>query len=327
MKKYLFYIVLIFIMMFSFNNVLAKNGESICNYIQVHGKKGYKSYIRVILYDDGSVELKQGDEAAYNAVDSLNLGIGNFAGSIKNEMQNGKCFKYIAIENEILYINNEMDIKSRQYVYQNLDINGFESAKTITCKYPIPAITNIDDENTITYNPIKNTCSMKVYVYGDMGALMETYKECSKDVLSWIRDKRACVEGFKYDPNNDFYDLDDTNDGISYEGREEYKEELEKREKDNEGRIENQCEGLLGDNTLKLLKKFRNGIMIAGPIIALVLGTYDLIVAMANGEEEAKKKGMKKMRNRLIAAALLLLIPYILDLLLNIVNTAGRSCV
>ena len=99
------------------------------------------------------------------------------------------------------------------------------------------------------------------------------------------------------------------------------------REKDEQGRKIDDCKGLIGDNTLKLLNLALNFLMIIGPIIALVLGTYDLVVALANGEEDAKKKGIKKMKNRLIAAALLLLLPYIVKLVLNIAGRGGTDCI
>ena len=94
---------------------------------------------------------------------------------------------------------------------------------------------------------------------------------------------------------------------------------------DKEGTPVNTCEGLIGPNVMSFIKLASNIIMIVGPIIALVWGTYDLIVALASGEEDAKKKGMKNMKNRLVAAMLLLLVPYIIPLLLSIVNK-GSNC-
>ena len=107
----------------------------------------------------------------------------------------------------------------------------------------------------------------------------------------------------------------------------EKEQEAKQREKDKEGERITDCKGLIGDNTLKLLNLVLNFLMIIGPIIALVLGTYDLIVALANGEEDAKKKGIKKMKNRLVAAALLLLLPYIVKLILNIAGRGGSDCI
>ena len=105
------------------------------------------------------------------------------------------------------------------------------------------------------------------------------------------------------------------------------KKAAKEREKYEQGRKIEDCKGLIGDNTLKLLNLVLNFLMIIGPIIALVLGTYDLIVALANGEEDAKKKGIKKMKNRLVAAALLLLLPYIVKLILNIAGRGGSDCI
>ena len=98
------------------------------------------------------------------------------------------------------------------------------------------------------------------------------------------------------------------------------------REKDLEGQTVSGCQGLLGPNTLAFLKQAMNVIMIVGPIIAVVLGTYELITAMAAGDDDAKKKGIKKFQNRLIAVALLLLVPYIVKLILNIAGKGGSDC-
>ena len=104
-------------------------------------------------------------------------------------------------------------------------------------------------------------------------------------------------------------------------------ERAKEREKDIEGEDVKGCEGLIGENTLKLLNLALNFLMIIGPIIALVLGTYDLVMAMASGEDDAKKKGIKKMKDRLIASALLLLVPYIIKLILNIAGRGGTDCI
>ncbi len=93
-------------------------------------------------------------------------------------------------------------------------------------------------------------------------------------------------------------------------------------EKDNPGTDVSGCAGLIGPNTLAFLNAVLNVIMIAGPIIGVLLGTYELITAMATGDDDAKKKGIKRLQNRLIASALLLLVPYIVKFILNI---AGRS--
>ena len=98
-------------------------------------------------------------------------------------------------------------------------------------------------------------------------------------------------------------------------------EEAKRRGEDNPGTDIDGCQ-LIGPNTLAFLNSVLNVIMIAGPIIGVLLGTYELITAMASGDDDARKKGIKRLQNRLIASALLLLVPYIVKFILNV---AGRS--
>ena len=111
-------------------------------------------------------------------------------------------------------------------------------------------------------------------------------------------------------------------------GTVDYAYQKQKLEQDKEGtEITLDCEGLIGPNTLEFLRILRNIIMIAGPILAVILGTYDMIQAMASGEDDAKKKGLKRLKGRLIAAALLLLAPYIIFLLVQISPAVGKDCI
>ena len=86
------------------------------------------------------------------------------------------------------------------------------------------------------------------------------------------------------------------------------------------------CEGLIGPNVLTFLQLILSLIMIVGPIIAVVLGMYDLFMAMAKGEEDDKKKAFKKLKSRLIATVLLLILPYIIKMLLTIVGRGNSIC-
>lgn len=86
------------------------------------------------------------------------------------------------------------------------------------------------------------------------------------------------------------------------------------------------CEELIGPNVIEFIKSARNLIMVVGPIIALVLSAYELVLAVASGEDDAKKKAFKKVRGRVIAAVLLLIVPYIITLVLNIVNNQFGNC-
>ena len=86
------------------------------------------------------------------------------------------------------------------------------------------------------------------------------------------------------------------------------------------------CEGLIGPNVLAFLQLILTLIMIVGPIIALVLGMYDLFMAMAKGEDDDKKKAIKKLKGRLVATVLLLILPYIIKILLALVGKSDSIC-
>lgn len=87
------------------------------------------------------------------------------------------------------------------------------------------------------------------------------------------------------------------------------------------------CESMLGPEITEFINDIFKIIMIAGPVLALVLGTFDLIKALASGEEDAKKKATKKVRGRIIAAVLLFLVPYIVKVLLDLANVAyDKDC-
>ena len=170
-------------------------------------------------------------------------------------------------------------------------------------------------------------CTMRVNVNGDMGAVETKNKDCPSDLAKWIKEHDACPPNFDYDPNADM-DLNTNDDEVSYDGREEYQEEQKQNENNNDNpgtEVENNCKGLIGPNTMEFIEKALNTIMIVGPMLAVVLGSYDLIVAMANGEEDAKKKGIKKFKYRLFAAVLLLLLPEIIKFILSFFEQSS-SC-
>ncbi len=120
---------------------------------------------------------------------------------------------------------------------------------------------------------------------------------------------------------------DDDGGNAPTDGHESSELHYSSLEKTKPGETEYDCAGLIGPNVLSFLDVVFKLIRIVGPIIALLLGMYDLFMAMVNGEEDAKKKAIKKLKGRIIAAVLLLVLPYILDILLNLINRVGSNCV
>lgn len=77
--------------------------------------------------------------------------------------------------------------------------------------------------------------------------------------------------------------------------------------------------GILPDELVDKLEFILDLIKIAGPLIALGLGTLDFIKVIANGDADKEMKtAFKRFMTRLIAAALLFIIPIILAFLLDI---------
>jgi hypothetical protein len=75
--------------------------------------------------------------------------------------------------------------------------------------------------------------------------------------------------------------------------------------------------------TVNLISELFNIIMIIGPILALVLGGLDFAKATLQSDENALKKAGTNFGKRIIAAALLFLLPFIINLILGIASNAG----
>ena len=77
--------------------------------------------------------------------------------------------------------------------------------------------------------------------------------------------------------------------------------------------------GFLSQDFAEKLKYFLNIIKIAGPLLALGLGTVDFVKVLANGDADKEmKNAFKRFLTRLGAAALLFLVPIILAFLLDL---------
>lgn len=89
----------------------------------------------------------------------------------------------------------------------------------------------------------------------------------------------------------------------------------------NRGIVENfsnYC-GVLSQNFAAKLKYFLDIIKVAGPLLALGLGTIDFVKVLANGDADKEmKNAFKRFVTRLGAAALLFLVPVILAFLLDL---------
>lgn len=77
--------------------------------------------------------------------------------------------------------------------------------------------------------------------------------------------------------------------------------------------------------TIQWLQKIFNIIKIAGPLLVMGLGIYDYIQAIYSSDDDALKKANKKFMKRVIAACVLFLLPYLLEMILGLVDKFGDN--
>lgn len=72
------------------------------------------------------------------------------------------------------------------------------------------------------------------------------------------------------------------------------------------------------DSVAWLLQKIFNYVKIIGPILVVVLSSFDFITVIVKSDDEAMGKATKKLTTRLILAALLFFIPTLVQVLLDL---------
>lgn len=244
-------------------------------------------------------------ECKYNGLFKSSIRSDEFKYNVNVSFGNGILTRFCA--NKYREICRNVYANTTRYV--NVNVNGEEHNNYYVFNYDyLTSFANaceqlnyaIDDENRV------------IYFYISYSALPEHLKDNKYP-------KGQLFDGNLTQQELDEYNSAHGNNSIINDG-------IHEITPDNPGEDVSGCEGLIGENTLKFLKGILNLIMIVGPILAFVLGAYDIAVAIASGEEDAKKKGIKKMKNRLIAAVILLLLPALVEFILNFFNRVGTNC-
>ena len=76
-----------------------------------------------------------------------------------------------------------------------------------------------------------------------------------------------------------------------------------------------------------LLQQALNVIRVVGPILVIILSSFDFIRVIINNDDEAMGKAQKKLVMRLVLVALLFFIPTLVEVLLRIFNlTSTATC-
>lgn len=85
------------------------------------------------------------------------------------------------------------------------------------------------------------------------------------------------------------------------------------------GNVEN-CQQLIGDGAIDLINDILNYVKILVPVLLIGLGLADFFKALVSSQEDGMKKAQGKFIKRLLVAAIIFLIPALVNLLMNSVN-------
>jgi len=80
--------------------------------------------------------------------------------------------------------------------------------------------------------------------------------------------------------------------------------------------------GFLGEKTVKLLQDLFDVFKIGGIVVGILLGTIDIFKAVV-GNDGAVKKNLQTLIKRLAAIVVLMLTPFLIELIFDVVNTIG----
>ena len=80
--------------------------------------------------------------------------------------------------------------------------------------------------------------------------------------------------------------------------------------------------GFLGEKTVKLLQDLFDIFKIGGIVVGILLGTIDIFKAVV-GNDSAVKKNLQTLMKRLAAIVALMLTPFLIELIFDVVNTIG----
>ena len=82
----------------------------------------------------------------------------------------------------------------------------------------------------------------------------------------------------------------------------------------------------LSSNLIKWIKNILKWIKYILPVLVIILGIIDFIRAIASGSDDEMKKAQGRFIKRLIAAALLFIIPALIEFILNVFNIESTFC-
>lgn len=208
-----------------------------------------------------------------------------------------------------------------------------------TMPYPITLVTKSDGGTYMTVNgkeiyyghsnSIDFTAGGTSYKYGfsQSGVQLDKLNGCKKitGTLTEKDGKYSFIISNGSSGNKDIYvknpknpndgSNDDSNGGSGFGDYDTSAGDLE----------EPDCGTILDSEAQEWLQKIFTLIKIVGPILVIVLGMMDFVSAVMSSEDGAMKKAWGKFVKRVIAAIALILLPIILEVILDLANVTGNG--
>ncbi|MBO7079369.1 MAG: hypothetical protein J6W64_06120 [Bacilli bacterium] len=79
------------------------------------------------------------------------------------------------------------------------------------------------------------------------------------------------------------------------------------------------------DSVAWLIQMILNVVKVIGPILVVILSSVDFIMVIVNSDNDKFQKAQKKLITRLVLAALLFLVPVIVQVLLQVFGITGNA--
>lgn len=132
---------------------------------------------------------------------------------------------------------------------------------------------------------------------------------------------------------NDYFLIADNTDKTTKTDKDENKTDKSDNNNDVQYDQELECEGLLGDpnnedSVAWFIVKILNYLRLLGPLMVLVLSSLDFAKAILTSDDESLKKAQSNLITRLILAALLFVLPTLIEVILDIFGiTSSDICI
>lgn len=298
MKKSYVFLMIIMVSLFSFSgDVLAET------------KVGSITYDEVTkLADQGCAAVKNSNKWMHNLTSSKYTGSCMYLANVDKADGSGSACHIIEVDfgkNDVLVTEYDpikgVEYSNKKDVYATLD--GI--SRKVQTKFSVDS--GLTAENILRYSNNEGTCF----------SVLRVDRKSALDPLKHTKFFVSTTVGLDTADGENYY-LDYVRGNSSGTGKPLSVDSALNIEFFKKNEITN-CEDLLGDEIVKMIKNCWNIVKILVPIILLVFGTLDFAKAVFSGED-SMKKAQGKFIKRVIIAVCIFIIPSVLAFLLNVGN-------